>query len=69
MNIARNPPDPEEGVDIPFEFRGRNFFCQQPGHRMGGIEPEKGPMDVRIADFTKLISEFKLLSESFPSFK
>jgi hypothetical protein len=53
--------------EIPFEFRGSNFFCQQPGYRMGGIEPEKGPMDARIADLTKLVSELKLLSEFFYS--
>jgi hypothetical protein len=39
--------------EIPFRIRGSNFFCQQPGHRMGGIEPEKGPMDARFADLTK----------------
>jgi hypothetical protein len=65
MNNARSPLFQKKESEIPFEFRGSNFFCQQPGYRMGGIEPEKGPMDARIADLIKLVSELKSLSESF----
>ena len=65
MNISRSPLFQKKESEIPFEFRGSNFFCQQPGYRMGGIEPEKGPMDARIADLIKLVSELKSLSESF----